>query len=272
MRGTGTGSFPVDGHVHFHRPELVGPTLDAAAENFARVSGRDSGLAGAILLVQSIREHVFEKLLEAGSLGGWEFNAVPAEPETVIARSGSREIAVVCGQQIRCDRGLEVLALGTVQRYPEGRPLGETLDLVIQQGDLAAVPWGFGKWTGQRGEYVRELFQERPSASVFVGDNGGRIQWLGLPSLVRTAREAGFRVLPGTDPFPFGSDYRRVGAFGFTAAIEPGQERPWAEIREWLESKPDSPAGYGNALGPLRFVLNQLWIQVYNRAARRAAA
>ena len=272
MGNAGMSGFPVDGHVHFHRLEQVAPTLDAAAANFTRVSGREAGLSGAILLVQTARERVFERLLETGAMGDWRFSAVAAEPQTVIAQSGPVSIAVVCGQQIRCERGLEVLALGTVKRYPEGRPLEETLDLVVGDGTLAAVPWGFGKWTGQRGELVRGLFRRRSPDAMFVGDNGGRVQALGMPALVRTASEAGFRVLPGTDPFPFGGDHRRVGAFGFLAATEPGMDQPWTGLRHWLESNAGSPAAYGRALGPVRFVFNQVWIQVYNRTLRKAAA
>ena len=265
-------SFPVDAHVHFHHPSRVGLTLDAAAANFSRVSGRASGLLGAVLLVESARENVYAQLADAGEVGGWRFASVAAEPQTLLAAAGDARIAVVCGRQVRCARGLEVLALGTVERFPEGEPLEATVDRVWAAGVLAAVPWGFGKWTGQRGAQVRELFRQRSPDLLFVGDNGGRVELLGLPELVRTARDSGFRVLPGTDPFPFGRDHRRVGAFGFMAALHPDLAHPWADLRAWLESQSASPAAYGRALGPFRFVFNQAWIQVYNRMKPRAVA
>lgn len=265
-------ALPVDGHVHFHRLEQVGPTLDAAAENFARFCGARTGWLGAILLVEAAGERVFERLLDSRSAGPWQFARVPAEPQTLIAQTGSAKIAVVCGRQVRCARGLEVLALGTVARFKEGQPLDETIEHVQAAGSLAAVPWGFGKWTGARGRQVHELFLHRPPASIFVGDNGGRIEWLGLPALVRTASEAGFRILPGTDPFPFGGDHRRVGAFGFVAAVEPSLECPWTDLRTWLEAQVASPPAYGRALNPARFIVNQVWIQVHNRIHRKAAA
>jgi len=165
-----------------------------------------------------------------------------------------------------------VLALGTVARFPEGEPLEATVDRVQAAGTLAAVPWGFGKWTGQRGAQVRQLFGQRAPDSLFVGDNGGRVELLGLPALVRTARDAGFRVLPGTDPFPFGGDHRRVGGFGFTVGVDPDPERPWSDLRACLEAGAGSPLAYGRALDPLRFVFNQAWIQVHNRMKPKAAA
>jgi hypothetical protein len=261
---------PVDGHVHFHRAGRVGPTLDAAAVNFGLVSGRSTGLVGAVLLVEAARENVFARMVEAGELGGWRFTPVAAEPQTLVAQSGDVQIAVVCGRQVRCARGLEVLALGTLARFPEGEPLEVTVDRVEAANALAAVPWGFGKWTGQRGAQVRELFQQRAPESLFVGDNGGRVELLGLPKLVRTARDAGFRVLPGTDPFPFGGDHRRVGGFGFTVQAEPDPRRPWSDLRASLEAGAGSPKAYGRALGPVRFAFNQIWIQAYNRMNAKA--
>jgi hypothetical protein len=264
--------FPVDGHVHFHSLERVAPTLDAAAANFAAVSGVRTGLLGAILLVEAAGERVFEQLTHGDVTGGWSFGRVPAEPQSLIAQSGNSRIAVICGRQIRCARGLEVLALGTVARFPEGEGLEATIEHVHSAGVLAAVPWGFGKWTGGRGNQVRELFQRRAPDWVFVGDNGGRIEWLGLPALLRMASETGFRVLPGTDPFPFGGDHRRVGGFGFFAATAPDPEHPWTDLRACLESQAVSPPAYGKALNPARFVVNQFWIQVHNRMHRKAAA
>ena len=270
LREAGMTDFPVDGHVHFHRVEMVGPTLDAAAANFARVTGRDNGLVGAILLVQSGRERVFECLLQAGTLGGGRFSAVDAEPQTFLAFNGQRRIAVVCGQQIRCERGLEVLALGTATRYAEGHSLEETVGHVRQDGALTALPWGFGKWMGKRKKLVQTALREFSPLAVFMGDNGGRIQWLGLPGLLREASDAGFRLLPGTDPFPFGGDYRRVGRFGFLAGLEPSVDHPWTDLRGWLEARPASPPTYGRALDPVRFVRNQIGIQIHHRMMKRA--
>jgi hypothetical protein len=264
--------FPIDGHVHFHAWEAVAPSLDAAATNFARVSDRREGLIGAVLLVESARERVFERLLDGAGQGRWAFHAVADEPQSVIATAGSVAIAIVCGRQIRCDRGLEVLAYGTRERFPEGEPLADTLTKVTASGALAAVPWGFGKWVGGRAGIVRALLRSADPRALYVGDNGGRVQQLPEPKLLRAARAAGFRVLPGSDPFPFGGDERRVGAFGFLAETVPNRARPWADLRAWLDSRADSPPAYGQALGVTRFLFNQVAIQVYNRMPGRAAA
>jgi hypothetical protein len=146
------------------------------------------------------------------------------------------------------------------------------IDLVRSDGALAVVPWGFGKWIGRAGIRIRELFNSQSPESLFAGDNGGRLQILGMPKPLKAARREGFRVLPGTDPFPFGADYRRVGGFGFLAAMEPDLIHPWQSLRSALVGTARAPEPYGRALPPIRFLFNQGWIQVHNRMGLGRAA
>lgn len=257
--------FTVDAHVHFHQPRLVEPTLDAAARNFTRVGQSAGPLLGALLLAEPARERVFDQLSASQACGRWQLHPVAGEPQTIIASSGEVEIAIVCGRQLRCALGLEALALGTTAEYPEGRELMETLELIAADGALAVVPWGFGKWMGRAGGVVRELFGTRSPDSLFAGDNGGRLHLWGMPRPLEAATRAGFRVLPGTDPFPFAADYRRVGAFGFVAEAEISRSAPWRCLKGWLESPGAAPKPYGRALNPLQFLLNQGWMQLHNR-------
>jgi hypothetical protein len=196
---------------------------------------------------------------------------VSNEPETIIARTDAYTIAIVCGRQIRCQLGLEVLALGTTARYPDGCEVEETIDRVRASGALPVLPWGFGKWMGRAGKRIRELFSSQPPESLFAGDNGGRLQILGLPETLKSALHDGFAVLPGTDPFPFGADYRRVGSFGFLASAEPDPTHPWKALRSAIVSPEIPLEPYGRALAPTRFLFNQGWIQVHNRTARQVA-
>jgi len=259
---------PVDAHVHFHREQLVESTLDAAAKNFARFGAPTAPLLGALLLAQGSREHVFEQLAETASCGTWRLLSLPLEPQTIVASSRGRQIAIICGRQIRCELGLEVLALGTTTCYPDGSALEDTLDRVRADGALAVVPWAFGKWTGRAGALVRDLFGTSMPDSLFAGDNGGRLRIWGMPKLLQVASRAGFRLLPGSDPFPFGADYRRVGAFGFRAPITPDPSMPWQSLRDGLADTGFIPEPYGRALTPFRFFFNQTWVQLYNRGVR----
>jgi hypothetical protein len=262
---------PVDGHVHFHSIGRVAMTLDAAATNF-RVHGKlDAGCLGALLLTQAAGERVFEALREQPSAGDWRIRPVPGEAQSLVAERGDAVLVVVCGRQVRCERGLEVTALGTTREFADGRTLADTIREVQASGALTSLPWGFGKWMGARGELVRAALHEHPPGSLAVCDNGSRLSLLGQPALVREAGRSGFLILPGTDPFPFGDDHRRVGGFGFLA-VEPDMAHPWGEISAWLAARAASPPAYGRALGPVRFLVNNIGIQLHNRRKRARAA
>jgi hypothetical protein len=261
---------PVDAHVHFHRLERVVPTLDSAVENFTRVCPSGRSITGVLLLAQGAHELIFEKLSELEVIGDWRLSRVGSEPMSLTADLDGRRLIIICGRQIRCQKGLEVLAIGTVTRFPEGLALDETMELVNADGGLAVLSWGFGKWLGARGALIERMIAEGVSGSFRLGDNGGRLQVLGLPRLLRVAHEREFQVLPGTDPFPFGKDYRRVGSYGFIAEGELELSAPFAALRRWLDSRKSSPTAYGTALGMLRFFVNQSSIQLQRRLAREA--
>ena len=261
-------NWPVDGHVHFHARAAVGPTLDAAAANFRAAGARVDGWLGGVLLTQAYRERVFEELQKFTTIAGWTLIPAQDEPETLIARQGASSLAVICGRQVRSAEGLEVLALGTRKVFPDGLPFGEAVEAVHRSGALAVIPWGFGKWLGERRKRVEKTLESLGTEVLFVGDNGGRLALLGQPALVRESERRGFRVLPGSDPFPFAGGHRRVGQFGFMADIEPSESAPWRGLRRWLLERKESPRPYGNATGLLNFAFNQVGIQVYNRMLR----
>lgn len=273
LSGTAGAStrFPVDGHVHFYEVERASPTLDSALENFRMLGGGEGRCVGALLLTQGSREHVFESLSGHETCGNWTIRPCRSEPQSLIAERDGQAIAVICGRQIRCDTGLEVAALGTTDEFPDGLALDETLARVQGSGAMAVIPWGFGKWSGERGRTVDQALGRYSPDKLAVGDNGGRLRLAGEPLLVRKARDAGYKVLSGSDPFPCGDDYRRVGAFGFLAGVTPGTASPWHDLATWLAAREQSPPGYGQTIGPVRFLVNQAGIRLHNRRMRSAA-
>ncbi|NGX16865.1 hypothetical protein [Wenzhouxiangella sp. XN24] len=268
----GGGPYPVDAHVHLHRPGLVRAVLDAAAANFTRARPSGAGPLGYLLLTQASCERVFETLAPEATLGRWRLEAVTAEPESFLARDGERTLVLVCGRQLRAEDGLEVAALGTTETFPDGLRFDESLGAVLRSGAVAAVPWGLGKWLGARGRRVSMAMGNDGLRGWFLGDSGSRC-WIGAePRLIRVGRAEGARVLVGTDPFPFGGDYRRVGSFGFLADLELNIDRPWGSLRQWLLGLPESPPVYGHPSGPLRFLVNQVGVHLYNRLRAREPA
>ena len=174
-------------------------------------------------------------------------------------------MAVICGRQVRANDGLEVAALGTRQSFADGQSFAESLAAVVGSGAIAAIPWGFGKWTGRRGKLVETMMTAAHGRCVFLGDSRSRTQLFGEPLLIRRGRSRGLRVLAGTDPFPFAADHRRVGSFGFLANIDPDPDGPWRALRSWLENSQNLPGVYGRPSGLGRFLVNQLGMQITHR-------
>jgi hypothetical protein len=255
---------PVDAHVHFHDAGCVGPTLDAAAANFGALRLASTGpVRGALLLAQSRRERVFEWLREQVRVGRWHVATARDEPQSLWLREDVAEILVVCGSQVVAEPGLEVLALGTDRRIDDGLGLAATLGLARSEDALAVLPWGFGKWTGRRRRRVREAIESEKDVDLWMGDNGGRLASLPTPRLLAEGERCGHAILPGTDPFPFWHDYRRVGSFGCLVPARLDADRPWQSLREALTQARSSPPSYGRGAGLFEFGLRQARMQLH---------
>lgn len=261
----------VDAHVHLNDIRLVETGLDSAVRNFRRV--RKFGVVrGVLLLTQATGEFVFEQLAAGAKAGKWFFSPSEDEPQSLIAISEGARLALICGRQVKTQEGLEVQCLGTLREFVDGMSLAAALEAMHDSIGLTVIPWGFGKWTGPRLEVLQSMLNWVEPAAVFLGDNGGRLGLIDPPPLLRDAEMRGFRILPGSDPFPILGDVERIGSFGFLAEIELSERDPWRVLRDWLKSRPSSPLPYGRPMALGRFLLNQGGIRVYQRYLRLRGA
>ena len=148
---------------------------------------------------------------------------------------------MLAGSQIATAERLEVLALATTQRYPDGRPLRETLAALAADGVSAVIPWGFGKWWMGRGRLLADLVSRSEPRSFLLGDSGGRPMAAPRPKLFGEAERRGYLVLPGTDSFPYPSQQRKAGSFGFVLDSWRADDRPATEFRSQLARLRRSP-------------------------------
>ena len=141
--------FVVDAHVHFHRTELIAPTLRAALGNFSNVTGRADGCAGALLLAQGRAERVFEWLRDQPRLEEWTFAPAGDEPQTLHATApDGRSLAIINGRQVRSACGLEVLAIGTCAEFEDGEGFEAVVEQVARSDALAGDSLGVRQVAG----------------------------------------------------------------------------------------------------------------------------
>ncbi|HZB26962.1 MAG TPA: hypothetical protein VE282_00250, partial [Gemmatimonadales bacterium] len=130
--------------------------LDNARANF-RAAARQAGLTntiGCLWLTDTPEERSFRRLSRPGVMGEqmarWSLNQTSESTSLVAVHESGEKILLLAGRQISTRERLEVLALGTELDLPSGESLGDTIAAVREQGAIAVVPWGFGKWWFRR--------------------------------------------------------------------------------------------------------------------------
>jgi hypothetical protein len=271
----------VDAHVHIYDCFDVQVFLNSALANFEAEAARHAragAFEAAMLLTETARDHWFERLTSYArsasgcrnpGLAGWTFHPT-RETCSLWARSESGSgFFVIAGSQIVTAEDLEVLALMTTRQFKDGLPLRQVMQTVKQSGALAAIPWGFGKWTGRRGRIVEEILRQAQPLGLFLGDNSGRPLFFPRPAQFKLADSRGIRTLPGSDPLPFASESWRPGSFGFLLEGTVTPEEPARGIRRMLMDPSTRLLPYGTLENPYRFWRNQLVIQLKKQLRKR---
>ena len=257
----------VDSHVHIHSCFDVDALLDSAADNFRRVGGQratgvDGGSpVGCLALTETARDHVYAAISAGDSRWRpkrWTVRATGDAAAIILRSPDNDELIMLAGSQIATVERLEVLALATTKRYPDGRPLQETLAALAADGVSAVIPWGFGKWWMARGRLLTDLVSRSEPRSFLLGDSGGRPMASPRPKLFGEAERRGFLVLPGTDSFSYPSQQRKAGSFGFALDSWRADDRPATEFRSQLAGLRRSPSSFGSRVNLLEFA----WLQV----------
>jgi hypothetical protein len=244
----------VDSHVHFHTCYDPQTFLDGALRNF-----RKAGQAGTgnLLLTESAGAHWLRRWREGLKAPGWRFEPTSEEDSLRAVNGVGEGLVLIAGRQIVARERLEVLALGKDLDLADGLPLREVLERVRESGALPVLPWGFGKWWGQRGAVVTETLAM--DGELFLGDNGGR---LGPdPALFRRARKLGIRVLPGSDPLPFSRHAGLAGSYGFILPQAVDLDRPAATLLRRIRES-GQPRAFGRRAGLPRFLRDQVGMQL----------
>lgn len=259
----------VDAHVHIHPRFVLSDFFDRAAANFdavAREYGVPDDAPGYLMLTECAWDHRFEGLREAvgRSVGAWRLSATDEPVSIHVASKGRRPLIVVAGRQLVTAERLEVLALGTDRQFEDGLPIDAAIARVRAVNAMAVLPWGFGKWTGKRGQIIEQLINSVDGEKFFIGDNGGRLHWR-TPPLFELAASNGLRILPGSDPLPFANQVTRPGTTGFVLPGDCDQRRPYESLRKTLTATKSQPLMFGKGVCVSAFVSSQIRMQLRKR-------
>lgn len=263
-----------DAHVHIYDCFDLHTFLDSALANFrveATRCGQGDAFTALLLLTETARNNWFQRLRKIASeerqirnraFENWSFHRTKESSSLCARRAGRQTVFLIAGRQIVTAEGLEVLALATDKEFEDGSPLADVIRTVRVSGAIPVIPWGFGKWLGQRAIILKKILNRPEASGLFLGDNGNRPSFWPCPSHFKLAETKGIRVLPGSDPLPFASESWRPGSFGFSVNGSVTRECPASDLKHILLDPTTRLKEYGHLEHPWRFFRNQLAMQV----------
>jgi len=173
-----------------------------------------------------------------------------------------KEIIVISGQQVVTEEKLEVLAIGCSYPQIDGPTLKDTVSSTLSGGGIVILPWGVGKWLGQRGRIVDDFIAANSRSHLFLGDNGSRPGIWSVSCLDRARSTKQPRLLSGTDPLPLPGEEKRVGNFGSIIHGSIDQQKPFETLKSLLSRPEIDITGYGDLQSPLSFVKQQVALRM----------
>ncbi len=263
----------VDTHVHLHPAVDIRELLNVAIHNISnavRIPGRQQ-LTGILCLAEPVGINRFSSIYRKvkSDEGGFQNELNPwhlthtAEAESLRAsRDGHPELILIAGRQIVTQERLEVLALLTQHQFRDGLSLLQTVDQILSKGGAPVVPWGAGKWAGQRGRVLRTLLYENNLPLFFLGDNGGRPSIGKEPALFKAAKQRDVRILRGSDPLNLPHETDRIGSYGFFIHKEIDKNKPARALKQLLSDRNIDITDFGNLMPTAVFLKNQLSIRL----------
>jgi hypothetical protein len=264
----------VDAHVHIYDCFDVEKFLDAAYSNFQTQAyrlGYGDNFTPILLLAETSKDFWFNRLWgyaeeknrhKDSAIQKWEFQQT-GESVSLIARSGNtKDLVIIAGRQIETAEGLEVLALSTTGNFRSGIPIIDLIKEVKNDDAIPVIPWGFGKWLGRRGNILNSLIKMQKDLKFYLGDNSGRPAFLPFPHHFKIAKREGIHILPGSDPLPFATEYDRAGRFGFLLEKKITNIYSAESLKQILMNPKLKVQSYGDLENPLRFLRNQLKMQL----------
>ncbi|MCH9807776.1 MAG: hypothetical protein K0U74_08600 [Alphaproteobacteria bacterium] len=263
-----TDSSLVDAHVHLHPGVAPAAVLNAAVQNFTiwrTHLGLNSEPHGVLMLTEMSGVNAYEALKDSPP-ADWQTLPTNEDVSLRLVHSSGAELLVIAGRQIATSEGLEVLALGTLTQFKDRTPIADAVQAASASGALVVIPWGVGKWLGQRAKLIAQLIADHQTyPGTCFADTANRPAMWPYPKLLKMAEAGGRLVLPGSDPLPISGDDARAGSYGFVASVNLNAPEPFKTLRGWLASLDRSPQAFGSVDGTFNAIKRQVALRLDKR-------
>lgn len=271
----------LDAHVHIYNQFDFNVFFSSAFFNFsmAAKSLNIHKYISVIVLTDWSNQNWFRELSTLSDLSNdrqtihhpFNFKIKKTQEEIAlkILKNDSEELFLIAGRKIISAEDLEILALCSLQDFPDGKPLLDTIRLIDESGTIPVIPWAVGKWLGKRGTLLDELIDNPRDSFFYLCDNGNRPYFWPWPRHFKEAERNGIPIIAGSDPLHFSSEVSRIGRFGCLIDAHVTPATPGSEIVQLLREGQKSICRYGKLETGLRFVRNQLIMQLGKKKWRK---
>ncbi len=238
----------IDSHVHLHSIAGAMEALRIARDRLSR-----DGRTGVVMLAERQGFDILNALRD---------NLVTtSEPESFWLDE-RRTLLILAGSQIISSEKLEILALATRSRLPDGLPAKQVIAEMTAADAIVVLPWGVGKWLGKRGALVDRLIAAARPGMLLLGDNGGRPGFWPVRQF-----KSRISVLSGSDPLPLPGWPGGVAKLASLIDVELSADAPAASLKRALRDPTASIGRMGRLATPLRFIMDQTRLRLHGGRA-----
>jgi hypothetical protein len=267
----------IDAHVHIYDCYNLDAFFNAAYSNMesaANQLGASNEFIGILLLAETAKDNWFDYLAGSADCSdtpdyrqadSWTFHCTSEDCSLYACSGATKSLILISGHQIITAEGLELISILSRDKYQDGDTLLNLFEKVSKRGGISVVPWGFGKWSGERGKILKNFLADVNDKKLFLGDNSGRPYFLPRPWLFQKAEAKGIHVLPGSDPLPLAEGYKRTGSFGFSINKLLPDQKPSEFLKKELMLGPQGIRPYGKLDGLFSFMRNQIALRLRAR-------
>lgn len=258
----------IDTHVHYYPFCTFPEYFDAAYSNMQAAAKELDSLQAftpILCLLETQTSHWYQDLLAIAAstkqIGNWQLESLDSDQLLRLTKNNESELFLLPGQQIISSENLEVIITGATNKIPHKNPVHFYIE---KYGDthLVIIPWGVGKWLGNRGRIVSNLIQQS-NYKFALGDNSGRASvWKYVPQF-NQARHKGINILAGSDPLPIAGQHKKVASYGSVIIGSLQQHDLARQLRgKLLDVQAGNIKSYGHLDGLLSFIISQIRLRL----------
>lgn len=250
----------IDGHVHLHDQVPIEIFLDVTRDNLRRYCShlKRGAMQAVLCLADFSHAEGFSRLIEMSSnksFQNWQIKTTDDELSLLAQHSQGDKLWLIAGRQLVSAENVEVIGIGTSYQCDNSMSLLEIVEAINNLCAQPVIPWGAGKWWGNRGKIVSNVLNLSPG--LLLGDSGGR-PWCWRPNLLTKSKKNKIKILPGSDPLPVPSDQYRNGSYGIVINEPFDQNFPCSWLKNQLKQMPSSVKIFGGPLGLVYFLKCQI--------------